>query len=487
MTSDDSYYSNDTAQGAQDNAVFEWAQDNAVFEGALDLATRGAGDCNYINGSYLRYQDLGSLFRQYQPIQNAVSVLPTRALATFNGWDSAEEEDTKVRPEIKSLNDWFEESWRSKVSEALIVGRLYRDAYIWVDVIDGGDTTKPLGNHRGILRIEVFAEHEMSFDNNDFEYSEFAIPSTSRGALIFPNSIHCSRLIRVPGKIIPAVLREQSFGWGNHNYSNASVLDTFYSAFLGWLQSNGAAIQMLDSHSAFIMKMKNLAMKVNGKNTDELSGRFKMILQGLKKVKGIFVDANQEEATFINRTYNGVNDILDCIESYMASSSDTPREFIVEPRTKVDGISLAAREELAQSIDLYKNTHIKPILQKIIKVWSLWSTNDVTITEPIEPVFSESLILTPTEKAAQRFKTIQGLALLQKSNSLSTSEIRWTLAKDERLVEGQININSSETKKLEKQQKEALAPKGATRTTSPETKMVNTLTSKEGKSPYSAD
>lgn len=468
------------------NDDIQWSQDNAIFEGALDLATRGAGDCDYIRGTYLRYQDLGALFRQYQPIQNAVSVLPTRALATFNGWDSAREADTEVLPEIKSLNDWFERSWRSKVSEALIVGRLYRDSYIWVDVIDGGDTTRPLGSHRGILRIEVFAEHELSFDNSDYDYSEFATPSTSRGALIFPNSIHCSRLIRVPGKIIPAVLREESFGWGNHSYSNASVLDTFYSAFLGWIQSNGAAIQMLDSHSAFIMKMKNLALKVNGKNTDELSGRFKMILQGLKKVKGIFIDANQEDAQFINRTYSGVKDILDCIESYMASASDTPREFLVEPRTKVDGISSAAREELAQSIDLYKDTHIKPILQKILKVWSLWAETD-TITDPIEPVFGASLILTPTEKAAQRFKTIQGLALLQKSNSLSTSEIRWTLAKDERLVDGQINIDSSQTKKLEKQQKEALAPKGIARTTSPETKMVNTLTSKEGKAPYSAD
>jgi hypothetical protein len=149
---------------------------------------------------------------------------------------------------------------------------------------------------------------------------------------------------------------------------------------------------------------------------------------------------------------------------------------------------LAAREELAQSIDLYKNTHIKPVLKKILKVWSLWSTNPTKqVSEPIEPMFGASLILTPTEKAAQRFKTIQGLALLQKSNSLSTSEIRWTLAKDDRLVEGQINIDSSQTKKLEKQQKEALAPKGATRASSPETKMVNTLTSKEGKAPYSAD
>jgi hypothetical protein len=464
-----------------------WSNDNAIFEGALDLATRGAGDCDYVRGSYLRYTDLGALFQQYQPIQNAVSVLPTRSLATFHGWDSSKDDNTEKFPEIEALNTWFEETWRSKLSEALIVGRLYRDAYVWVDVIDSLDPALPLGEHRGILRIEVFAEHELSFNNNDFDYSEYATPSTSRGALIFPNEIHCSRLIRVPGKILPAVLREESFGWGSYNYANASVLDTFYTAFLGWIQSNAAAIQMLDSHSAFILKMKNLAMKVSGKNTNELSGRFKMILQGLKKVKGIFIDANQEEATFINRTYSGVDEILDCIESYMASAADTPREFIVEPRTKVEGISLAAREELAQSIDLYKDTHIKPVLKKIIKIWELWATNDIKITKPIVPVFGASLILTPTEKAAQRFKTIQGLALLQKSNSLSTSEIRWTLAKDERLVDGQINIDSSQTKKLEKQQKEALAPKGSTRASSPETKMVNTLTSKEGKAPYSAD
>jgi Protein of unknown function (DUF1073) len=464
---------------------FGGSQDNAIFEGALDLASRGAGDCDYINGGFLSDTILSDVYQRYQPIQNAVGVLPTRALATFHGWSSIDETKTESLSSIQELNDWFESTWRSKVSEALVVGRLYRDAYVFVDVKDNKDPSTPLAGHRGILRIEVFAEHEITFDNGDYDYSEFGTPSTSRGALIFPNRIHCSRIIRVPGKIMPAVIREYSYGRGTHNYANSSVLDAFYGAFLGWIQSNGSAIQMIDSHSAFIMKMKNLALKVKGQNSDELSGRFKMILQGLKKVKGIFVDANQEEATFINRTYSGVDDILDCIESYMSSASDTPREFLVEPRSKVDGISLAAREELAQSIDLYKDSHIKPILSKILKIWDLCSTKTETIGVPIIPVFGESLILTPTEKAAQRFKTIQGIALLGKSNFLSIAEARWTLAKDERLVECQLNIDDKQTSKLEKQQRDANQPKG--RQTSPETKMVNTLTSKEGKTPYASD
>jgi hypothetical protein len=464
----------------------QWGLDNATFNSAIDLATRGCDDSAYINRSYLSPNIKGQMYLDHQPIRNAVDVLPTRALNTFRGWNSDADLNTKETKSLSVLNEWFTDKWLDAIREALIVGRLYGDSYIWVDVMDNKDTALPLGAHQGILRTEVFAAHELSFDNNDYDYSSTAIPSASRGALIFPHEIHVSRLIRVPGKLIAAVLREQSYGYGHTCYSNSSVLDTFYASFLGWVQSNGSAIELLQGHSLFIMKMKNLALKVSAKDEGGMSGRFSMILKSMKRVKGLFIDSAQEDASFINRQYSGVDSILDCIESYMCSSSDTPREFLVEPRSKTNGISLPAREELAQSIDLYVESHIQPTLKKILKIWELWASKPEEVSAEIKPQFGSSLLLSPTEKAAQRFKTIQGLALLQKSNALHTSEIRWTLAKDERLVEGQLNIDEKKTAELVKAQKAQAQPAANVgKKTDPSKKLATALSSDKGSHPYS--
>lgn len=449
--------------------------------GKLDCTDQYKPHLQNLNGLTVEYAYLESFV-----IQRLCEFLPESALGTFKGWRvCGGEENRQLSKDLMKATRWFQRKIQRELLEACVLGRLTGDGYLILLLDDLDDWAKPIDWTRlsDVLGCLSVGAHDITFDSHTYETSSTAIIS-NQGVLPQLNpatTVHTSRIIRVPGKIIPKSLRDNFTGNTTAHYSNQSVLTTFLPAYQGWVDANAGIIQMLESHSAFALGLKGLAFKTKTKAEGELSGRFKMLLEGLKKLKAILYDADQEEASFINRSYSNIDKVIRSLDTYVASSVDIPLPYLFDGSEAYSSGSRAAREAMAVCVRQYQKSHLEPALDRLLWVWlHTCECNATECYDMVEYHWGDGLVLTREEIADLEFKHTQTDQLRlggQPSISVDEARTRWRggAYNDDLLVDSSVSLPAQENPAI---------PTGSHGATN--NKTVNALTSENGRGAYTA-
>jgi hypothetical protein len=85
-----------------------------------------------------------------------------------------------------------------------------------------------------------------------------------------------------------------------------------------------ASSGMIQDYSVFTYKLKGLADLILKGQSDQIIRRFLAIQMGMSYNKGLAMDADTEEAGFVQRNYGGVGDIVDRLKALLTAESGMP-------------------------------------------------------------------------------------------------------------------------------------------------------------------
>ncbi len=280
----------------------------------------------------------------------------------------------------RSLDDI---AWLDAIYQAVIFGRLYGDGFLIVGYSDTADLSKPLSN-RGNLKIKwltVRSRREVSidtvkrcyqllvsdYDNNGSELIG-KVPSTSL------MNIHPSRVIRFKGLEI----YEQALA--QNSYYNRSILDLVYPYFCKYKSTIESLDKMVGSHSAFSYGINDLSVMVKQGKSDLIKNRFELILKSIARIGGVAYDKNNEEVSYIQRNYGGLNDLVEQIKGSLLAISGLPA-YKLWGTSNSGAMSTSATQEAvdyAQIVSTYQQAELDNPLVRLIKP-TLAPDTDLTV------------------------------------------------------------------------------------------------------------
>jgi hypothetical protein len=364
-------------------------------------------------------------YLESQLVRNAIEVIPTTSLNTFEGWKR-----DKGAKELDDLTErlyrWYNATCYLPILDALNLARLDGVSYLLICSTDSDDPSKPFNykKNSSITKLIPLRDDDVTrpgFANQEYVYwvnlnwiqfadLELTWPNCEYGG---STRVHPSRIILVPGlRVSDALFNYAPHGVGNSNTSpHQSIMDSLLPALSGWVSANTAAIQMLETHSAFILGVENLPLLSKREGGKGLFKRLKAMLSSVKKLKGFIYDATTEKAEVVTRTYTGVDTLLRSLADYLDSSCDTPYEFLLYGSKAFENKEGGARQALAQRVAEYQRSHLSPILERVLFMY-LSSIGQLEEVDDFSPIFSDGRILTASEKAQTRFKNAQTDALL---------------------------------------------------------------------------
>jgi hypothetical protein len=428
------------------------------------------------------------LFANSMIARKAVTVIPDQALPLFKGWTQRKKKDGDFESDAF---DWFQDQIYHVLLDACYMARLNGDAYVILFFDDGQNLDQPLDltkvkDFYGAIakqRIQVNAvdgfnpEDSQLFSVTYTAYQENLLNSRQRKASIKTQYVHRSRILHIPGILLTSYTKSMNNG------ENASVLGYIEKLLADWEEGNQSGVEMLKSHSAFVIGIKGLAVSVRTKNVGLLTDRFKSILQGINGLKAVIFDSDKEKADVINRTYSGIQPVIKQLDNSLANAIDFPKAYLLNGDTSAfDSSGLGARYEMAQIIDRYYLSHLRKPLKRLFVYYCAWK-NKPEKAESFDLDIIDSLKLTREEEGRVRFKNAQtdSLYLVRQDPAVPESSV--------------LNLNTVRTRwesgrysdeitmvKMSKEDAVALDPP-------PEDKqslsnVTKTITSKSGRSAY---
>jgi phage-related protein (TIGR01555 family) len=225
--------------------------------------------------------------------------------------------------------------------DACIEARWHGDGYILIGLADGLELTEPVDMKRikSIEWLKVLHAHEVRPSPGQFHKKKpesYLVTGGNYGSTF--GTVHSSRIIRFAGRQLLGYSLQRQGG------NNDSVLQTLVDALAKHDQAVSASSAMMADYSVFKYKLKGLAKLVQDGNTDALLSRFVSIQMGMSVAKGLMMDAENEDADFVNRSYAGVKDIIDTLTEKLVSASDMPRAKLLGTNTST-GLGSADKGE----------------------------------------------------------------------------------------------------------------------------------------------
>jgi phage-related protein (TIGR01555 family) len=349
--------------------------------------------------------EVEKLYRNSRIIEKVVTQIPFDATSKppqlIIGSDLEESLENKTARQIEDqLNQW--DFW-NLACDAWMAGRLYGDGFIILDINDGQDYNQPL-NEKRIKSIDnlVVSDKTQLVPYNvstrgNFEYYQI-VDHEYRNAkdsyLKHLSFIHKSRVLRFPGKkLFGQMLGNTEYGF------NDSVIQAMFNDFSQWWSSVSSASSMLASHSMFKYKVKGMRELSQKNNREGLYNRFSTMMMGLSSLKGLILDADGEDAEFVNRNYSGVKDIVETIGSNLSVSAEMPYTMLWgSPQGGAFSESgKSDRYEWARIVAQKQTQTLRPQLNYLTRLIML--ANNKRIQESWEWEFPSMLQLTHKEQA----------------------------------------------------------------------------------------
>lgn len=263
--------------------------------------------------------------------------------------DNPVDEMFKYLPDIKGLPKRIEKKliqeynigWKEAFEFAQRLANKYGTAYIELKIRDGKSPSSPIDPSQSYIidGYEIYTHEEVTVGEGT--YSLYKAPRLWR---ITPNLandpltgntregsylIHRSRLLIFAGqKVIGQEYRTR-------NYRHKPNWFGCFQAYQNYQLGLSAALNMLQDYDIFIYKMKGLyeiieMQRHNPECDQQLLSRIKALVDGKSITRSMIIDAEIEEGEFINREYDGVNEIIDDLRRAFAEKTDIPVSMLFE-------------------------------------------------------------------------------------------------------------------------------------------------------------
>lgn len=257
----------------------------------------------------------------------AVDLLPEHALV--RGIDLT----FPAAPElVQQLTDRVEDlDLLSAFQDAMIWGRLYGGAALYLGADDGGAPEEPLREDR--IRHFDFVR---TIDKRDLipcawyddpisprfgdpsAYRVIIMPASSGVPVVSNVVIHETRLLRFRGARTANRIRRQNYGWDHSVLQKVwATLQTFASAW----QSAG---NLLCDASQGVLKIKGLIDAMADGSTDALMSRMAVLDRTRSTLRSLVLDAENESFERVATPLSGIPDLLHLAEARIAAALEVP-------------------------------------------------------------------------------------------------------------------------------------------------------------------
>lgn len=377
-----------------------------------------------------------ALFRQSKIAQKAILTYP---LDAARGWVDFTFGQSKIKPQ--DLHNYFNNlktgNLRTAFKEASIEGRWHGDGWLLLGIDDGQDWDQPVNENN----IKSFRWVENLYWNEvtpDFTYStrrpQHYFVSTGLSGGIPDNNgertgisfvrVHRSRILRFPGDSLHGSAINYNAG------RNDSILQSMFDAFSQFFMGLGSSSAMLADYSVFIYKLNGLAKLIQQGKQDELMQRFLTIQMGMSTMKGLAMDAEKEDGSFVQRSYSGVKDILEQLLEQLVASTDMPRYKLLGSSSK-EGLGSANKGEAerydwASRVNSWQVDNWDDALRYCVRL-ALLAKDGITrgkLPDDYGIIWKNTLQLTPLEEAELRLKKAQEAKIHVEIASLAPYEVR---------------------------------------------------------------
>ncbi len=354
-------------QAFQDSTSF---QDSSLLSKITSEYSSMSGVSRHYGGANLDWYD--RLYTSSGVIHNIVTTLPRDATRHDINILIDGTEDKNV---LDYLNDLQvvsrgidEQSFKDVLYQALVFSRLYGDGFVICGYSDTKDLGKPLSK-KGNLRLDwitVRSRNEISIDMNKRAY-QLHIDNTSFKAnvknLKDRVEVHPSRVVRFQG----VELFERALQ--TNQYFNRSIIDLIYSEYCRFDSTLESVSKMLKSHSAFSYAIKDLSGIVKQGKEELIRNRFKLILESIEGIGGIAHDKENESVSYLNRSYSGLNDLIDQLKASLLSVSGLPayKLFNVASSNAMSTSADAERIDWSDRVATYQHLSIDEQICRLIK------------------------------------------------------------------------------------------------------------------------
>lgn len=328
-------------------------------DGVLFNAMTGAGDPNYDRTTHsqpaialrLTQRQQEELFHD-RVVQNICTAFPSRATKRWTDLSVAADKKDKGRDpdeDAALLRDFRAYESRLQIKDA------FRKADTWANIYGGSgllcvtDDPDPISEPlnpdriRSLLALEPLDRYDLIPDwrlgdvQHPSHYWVIMAPGAAQriqhiveteavkskgGRLIgMGTRVHASRIIRFDGVEMPPRIMERNGGWGQ------SLIDAIWQAVSRFESAYGGAEEIVQTASILIRKIKGFSQLIVDKKETDLSAIFRAQNLGYSIYRTLFIDS-EDEASFTNRQFSSLSDVLDRFKEYLVAVSGMSHTFI---------------------------------------------------------------------------------------------------------------------------------------------------------------
>lgn len=396
-----------------------------------------------------RYQ-LEDLYRQSRIIQKIVGLLPQDAckkwgelqLPDGQAVDTAAYFAYEKRLGVRKLFAKAGRNARHHGDYFLVLG--VDDGLLWDEPID-------LAKVRSLKWIKPLTRYDLQPDNtlsyDEPEFYRFSLDRRRWPDETLPMKIHASRVLRFSGVRLSELALEQSCGY------NDSVIQAMYYSYSQYLQAIGASSAMIQDYSVFAYGLDGLSQMMSATDPaqrsqvqESLMHRFLAIQMGMSNMKGLMYDKERECAEFIQRSFGGVDTILDKLLDVAIMESGYPRTKLLgaSDQGAFSESGKSDRYEWADLTHTYQTHEFQPNLDQLIEL--IFAAKDGPTRgrglEGWEWRWHDTLQLTLAEQAelAEKYSKSDAIAIRMKvlhpaevrQSRYGNAEYGYSIALDER-------------------------------------------------------
>ena len=341
-------------------------------------------------------------------INTACTAYPVDSLRACPLWNF--ESDNDISNDVKSALDeivfydiaGFKFYGLDAIKESLIIANIEGNCHIVLDIDDGKELSEPvdLDAVNGIRSGAIFGRDRISYSRGYFgkePHYTAMMDNKKPGYDSYVPDIHPDRVLRFWGtKMTGEMLYRNDF-------KNRSIIESLMDSFSDMTLTSKAASNYLQSASGFWYKMDGLAdMVLQGKGGD-IQQRLELFRMGLSSIGMMVMDSAREDAGFINRSFSGVDSLVNLVVDNFVSCTRIARSRLLGS-TKQGAMSESGKsdhEQWAEMVSNYQSDVVSPYLCRLTDL----ILPSVTGDRPSYKINYPSILVRSELDKAQTYKT----------------------------------------------------------------------------------
>lgn len=205
--------------------------------------------------------------------------------------------------------------------QASISARLFKEAYLIINIEDGKDIAEPveLGTSQNIIDIYLVERDQLTFKTDNYQNREiYKLHLDSKGTV----EIHPSRVLCFYGRYHPPKIRASCRGL------HGSIIDGLLESYGNYKFSLNIAASLLSRLVTFVFKMKGLRNLVNEGHEDKVVSRLQLHRKGIGSVGGMVIDADSEEIEWLTFSLSGVSEIINTQKDNFTAETELSHDIL---------------------------------------------------------------------------------------------------------------------------------------------------------------